>query len=102
MAEVQSLKKTDGVKDSADLPDHFAAKYFDKYSECDELRLMIYYDILLSLKKATRARRQGQQPVITYHIADSTNISKVPMKKLLSHVNTKMELSCYLAIKENT
>ena len=42
---------------------------------CDELRLIFdRYDIPLSLKMATRARRQGQQPVIAYHITDSTNV----------------------------
>jgi hypothetical protein len=34
-----------------------------------------------------------------YHITDSTNIAKVPLKKLLSHVNTKMELIAYLTEK---
>ena len=48
---------------------------------------------------ATRAKRQGQRPAISYRITDSTNIFKVTMKKLLAHVNTKMELSSYLARK---
>lgn len=48
---------------------------------------------------ATRVRRQGQQPAIAYPITDSTNISKVRMERLLSTLNTKMELSCYLAKK---
>ena len=97
MAEVQCLKKTDDVKN---LPDHFIVKLFEKYSECDELRLIFdRYDIPLSLKMATRTRRQGQQPAIAYRISDSTNISNATMKKLLSHVNTKMELSCCLARK---
>ena len=96
MAEVQFLKMADSVKDCSDLADHFTTKLFDKYSECDELRRIFdRYDIPLSLKMATRARRLGQQPAIAYRITDSTNIFKVPMKKLLSHVNTKMELSRY-------
>ena len=100
MAEVQSLKKTDNVRNCLDLADHFIVKLFEKYSECDELRLIFdRYDIPLSLKMATRTRRQGQQPAIAYRISDSTNISNATMKKLLSHVNTKMELSCYLARK---
>ena len=48
---------------------------------------------------ATRAKRQGQRPAISYRITDSTNISKVTMEKLLAHVDTKMELSSYLARK---
>ena len=34
-----------------------------------------------------------------YRITDSTHIGKVPMKKLLSHNKTKMELTKYLARK---
>ena len=50
---------------------------------CDELFLIFYRnDIPLSLKMATRARMQGQQPAIAYRITDSTSIFKVPMKKL--------------------
>lgn len=100
MAEVQSMKKTDDLKYCSDLADHFTARLFDKYSDCDELRLIFYrYDVPLSLKMATRARRQGQRPAIPCRITDSTNISKVTMKKLLAHVKTKMELTSYLARK---
>ena len=34
-----------------------------------------------------------------YRITDSTHIGKVPMKKLLSHNETRMELTEYLATK---
>ena len=53
----------------------------------------------LSMKLATRARRQGGQQPIAYRITDATNIAKVPMKRLLSHTNTKMELASYLSLK---
>lgn len=53
----------------------------------------------LSLKTATRKTRQGGQDPIYYKITDTTHIAKVPMKRLLSHVNTKMELTQYLARK---
>ena len=46
MAEVQSLKKTDDVKNCLDPADNFIVKLFEKYSECDELRLIFdRYDI---------------------------------------------------------
>ena len=101
MAEVQSLAEEDRCcKELLSSTGHFIVKLFEKYSECDELcRILDGYDISLSLKMATRTRRQGQQPAIAYCISDSTNISNATMKKLLSHVNTKMELSCYLARK---
>ena len=47
----------------------------------------------------TRVRRQGGQQPVAYHITDTTSIAKFQMKKLLSHVNTKMEPTSYLALK---
>ena len=38
-------------------------------------------------------------PPVYYRITDSTQIAKVNMKLLLSHSNTKMELTLYLAQK---
>ena len=34
-----------------------------------------------------------------YRISDSTHIAKVPLKRLLSHTKTKIELAAYLAQK---
>ena len=53
----------------------------------------------LSLKAATRVSRQGKQAPIYYKITDATLIAKTPMKRLLSHVKTKSELTQYLARK---
>ena len=53
----------------------------------------------MTLKEATREKRQGGQAPIYYRITHSTNISRVSMKKLLSHTKTKMELTTYLADK---
>jgi hypothetical protein len=36
---------------------------------------------------------------VYYRISDSTHISKVPLKKLLSHTKTKNELTAFLAKK---
>ena len=36
---------------------------------------------------------------VYYHITDSTQIAKANMKRLLSHSNTKMELTVYLVQK---
>ena len=57
MAEVQSLIKTDSAKDCSDLVDHFTAKLFDKYSECDDLRLIFHrYDILFLMDRKERIK----------------------------------------------
>jgi hypothetical protein len=66
----------------------------------DEIRLIFdRYDFLSSLKEATRLKRQGNPASVYYHITPSTHIAKVTMKKLLSHINTKKELTEYFAQK---
>ena len=54
---------------------------------------ILMYDVPSSLKSATLVTRKGGKIPIYYKTADSTRISKLPMKKLLSHSNTKMELA---------
>ena len=57
------------------------------------------YDVPFSLKTATLVSRQGGHDPIYYKITDTTHIAKVPMKRLLSHVNTKMKLTQFLPRK---
>ena len=50
--------------------------------------------ILRILKKSTRSKRQGKVEAATrYEIKDDTNLVKTSMKKLLSHVETKKQLT---------
>ena len=66
----------------------------------NEVRLIFdRFDLPFSLKVATGVRRQGSQAPVYYHITDKTHIAKVPMKRLLSHAKTKMELTIYLGKK---
>ena len=53
------------------------------------------YDIPESLKSATRHLWLGDSYPVAYHITDTTNISNVPRKKLLSHTATKDELTVF-------
>ena len=100
MAEIQSNDKLDCINNCSQLADHFINHVMQKYSDSDEVRFIFdRYDMPSSLKMATRTRRQGGQQPIAYHIADTINIAKVPMKTLLSHTNTKMELASYLSLK---
>ena len=102
MAELQSLNKPDWVKNRGQLGKHFVATVEQKYGRRDEVRVIFdRYDVSMSLKEATKEKRQGQDAVY-YRITDSTKISRVPMKKLLSHTKTKMELTTYLADKAIT
>ena len=100
MAEVQSLDKPEWIRDCSHLADHFISRIFEKYSDSEELRLIFdRYDLPSSLKEGTRIKRQEGQTPVYYRITASTHIAKVPMKRLLLHTKTKMELTDYLAQK---
>ena len=81
------------------------AKHFNdclslKYRVIEEVRLVSdRYNLPSSLKTATRAQRRGTTDPVYYRITDSTQIAKVNMRRLLSHSNTKMELTVYPAQK---
>ena len=97
MAEVQSLDKPEQIRNCSHHADHFICRIFEKYEDSDEIRLIFdRSDIPASLKHATRLKRQGQQDLIYYLITPSTLITKVTMRKLLSHTGTKDELAKYL------
>ena len=52
--------------------------------------------------KAFGQKRQGGYVTVAYHVTDTTNIAKIQMTCLLSHIKTKAELSeltAYLAEK---
>ena len=100
MAEVQSLDKPEQIKNCNQLAEHFVNRILNRYKDADEIRLIFdRYDVPMSLKTATREKRQGHQSHVSYHITDTTNIAKATMKRLLSTNKTKMELTCYLAEK---
>jgi len=100
MTELQSLHKPTWIATCSQLAEHFTDHLFQQYIESDEIHLVFdRYDVPMSLKSATRVRRQGFQDPVYYRITDSTHIGKLQMKRLLSHNNTKMELTEYLARK---
>ncbi|XP_032229946.2 uncharacterized protein LOC5505744 [Nematostella vectensis] len=100
MAEVQALDKPSWIKNCSQLADHFLERVLYRYHGSDELQLVFHrYDVPLSLETATRVSRQGKEAPIYYKISDATHIAKIPMKRLLSHVKTKSELTEYLAVK---
>ena len=53
------------------------------------------YDIPKSLKSATMHLQLGDSYTVAYHSTDTTNISNVSLKKLLSHTATKDELTVF-------
>lgn len=94
MAHLQLLDKPAIITTCAHLAEHFTERVLEKYSHSDELHLVFErYDIPLSLKSATRVRRQGDQHPVYYRITDSSNTAEVTMKRLLSQEKPKMELT---------
>ena len=81
MAELQSLDKPTWITTCSQLAEHDMNQLLQKCSESDE----IY--VVFDSHKSTKVRC-GQDPVY-YRITDSTNIGKVPMKKLLSQNKLK-------------
>ena len=70
MAEVQSLDKPDWIKNCAQQAENFCNRIFQKYSGSDEVRLIFdRYDLPLSLKSATRVKRQGGQDLCIIELA---------------------------------
>jgi hypothetical protein len=53
--------------------------------------------LLFSLKQLTRQRRKGDVEPIEYDVSETTDISKVSLKQLLSHSKTKNALTKFLA-----
>ena len=96
-AELQCLDKPDWVRNCAQLAEHFAATIEQKYGRRDEgILIFDRYDVSMSLKEATREKKQGSQDAVYFRITDSIKNSRLPMRKLLSHTKTKMELTTYL------
>ena len=92
MAELQSLHKPAAITTCTHLTEHFTGHLLQKHCDGDEIRLVFNrYDVPRSLKSGTRVRRQGDQDPVYRRITDSTLIAKVPLKRLVSHRNSKMD-----------
>lgn len=98
MAELQCFHKQESITNCSLLADSFTDILLSKFRNYDELHVIFdRYDVDGSLKSSTRERRLGKQPAIAYHITDTTDITNLTMKRFLSHVKTKKELTNYLA-----
>ena len=94
MAEDQSLDKPEWIKNCRDLAEHFTNCLLPRYNDLQDLHIIFNrYDVPSSLKSATQVKQQSGHAPIYYRITDSIHITKVPIKKLLSHSKTKGKLS---------
>ena len=96
MAIVQKLKKTKDTKTCRDLGEVFIKRVKLESRQYDEVYLIFDRYIEGSLKERTRHKRTGGKS-IQYKVTDNTRINNIPLKKLLSHNETKQELTVCLA-----
>ena len=96
MAIVQKLKKTKDTKTCRDLGEVFIKRVKLESRQYDEVYLIFDQYIEGSLKERTRHKRTGGKG-IQYKVTDNTCIDNIPLKKFLSHIETKQELTVYLA-----
>ena len=62
-------------------------------------QIHIVFDIYKepSLKSATRERRRREEMAVKYKVSPKLDISKLTIKKLLTHIETKKDLTKYLS-----
>ena len=67
-------------------------------NDCSDIRLVFDRYETNSLKARTRRKRTSGNE-IKYKISDEGKIANITLKQLLSHVDTKKDLTAYLAQK---
>ena len=95
MAVVNRIKKTQDIETCKDLAASFTKIVLYEAKDYEEIRMIFDRYQENSIKDQTRNKRT-QGTYIRYKIADDTKIQGVSMKKLLSHVATKQELTKFL------
>ena len=100
MVVVQKLtKKPPTVVTLKDLSVWFYSKLMSLTRDYDEVILVFDTYKADSLKHLTREKRRKGKDPIPYQIKDDTSIKNIPMSRLLSHDQTKADLTEYLASK---
>jgi hypothetical protein len=93
MAVVQSIKKGPTMATCSDFAQAFVRSIKKIMSDYNEGRVIFDRYINNSLKDQTRGKRSAGAEPVKFDIKDSTNIKLVPLKTLLSHIETKARLS---------
>ena len=98
MALVNSIQKTECVKTCKDFAEVFLANLIQASHGYNEVRLVFDRYMQGSLKEKMREKRAGGNK-IQYHVDDRTVLTHIPLKQFLSHIQTRAELTTYLADK---
>ena len=95
MAVVNRIKKTQDIETCKGLASSLTKIVLYEAKDYEEIRMIFDRYQENSIKDQTR-NKQTQGIHIRYRIADDTKIQSISMKKLLSHVATKQELTKFL------
>ena len=95
-AVVQSMTKLPGMDKIGDVGDAFIKRIDRVMKGYSEGRIIFDRYNTGSLKEKTRTKRAVTTQPVKFIIQDSMNIRNVTMKPLLSHVDTKSQLTEYL------
>ena len=96
MAIVQAIKKGPKMSTCSDFAKVFVRSITKMMEGYSEGRIIFDRYIEGSLKAQTRGKRAAGVDPVKFIISDSTNIKLVPLKTLLSHIETKAQLMEYL------
>ena len=96
MALVYKIHKDKQIKTCKDFADTFIQQLRNDTLAYDEVRLIFDCYAKTSLKNKTHEKRTGGVN-IRYIIEDNTNIESIAFKKFLSNIQTKHDLTIYLA-----
>lgn len=96
MAVVQAIKKGPSMVYCSDFAYAFVRSIKKIISGYDEGRVIFDRYLENSLKVQTRVKRSAGIDPVKFDIKESTNIKLVPLKTLLSHIETKSKLTEYL------
>ena len=97
MAVVNRIKLGTAIKHCRDFATPFLHIIVAEGKEADEIRIAFDRYVRDSLKLSTRQKRNTSTPV-RYEVADSTSLVNSTVKKLLSDVLTKQNLTIYLGM----
>ncbi|CAB4019967.1 Hypothetical predicted protein [Paramuricea clavata] len=96
MAIVQAIKKGPLMVYCSDFANAFVRSIKKIISGYEEGRVIFDRYLENSLKAQTRSKRSTGIDPVKFDINDATNIKLVPLKTLLSHIETKSKLTEYL------
>ena len=98
MGIVNRIRKSENMKTCRDFANAFIQYILQESKSFQQINLIFDRYITSSLKFQTRVKRK--KGILTgYKISDDTSIENISLKSVLSHIETKKDLTAYLSEK---